>query len=189
MSKHAADHHKKSEEQHEANQRERMAHHAHFAHGIPQGGAMRQVLMILAATTLLMIGPLDTTYARDKSGVLKGSDLIGMKVEGTDGKKLGTIKDLVIDPMEGDIDYAVLDYGGFLGVNDKYFAVPWEALQMSGDRKKVLLDVTKKDLKQAPGFDKTHWPDLSNRDQTIVIYEFYGVPMPDENSKDPKAAH
>ena len=150
---------------------------------------MRQALMMVAASALFMISMLDTTQARDMSGALKGSDLIGMKVEGIDGKKLGHIKDLVIDPMDGDIDYAVLDYGGFLGVSDKYFAVPWEALRFSDDGKTVLLDVTKKDLKQAPGFDKKHWPDLSSQDQTIVIYEFYGVPMSDDHSKDPKAAH
>ena len=147
---------------------------------------MRQFMMILAATIFVMIGTLDTTQARDKSGVLKGSDLIGMKVEGMDGKKLGTIKDLVIDPINGDVDYAVLDYGGFLGVNDKYFAVPWEALKISADRKKALLDVTKKDLKRAPGFDKTQWPDLASRDQAIVVYEFYGVALPEEEPKDAK---
>ena len=147
---------------------------------------MRQFLMILAATICVMIGTLDTTHARDKSGVLKGSELIGMKVEGTDGKKLGTIKDLVINPIDGDVDYAVLDYGGFLGVNDKYFAVPWEALKISDDRKKALLDVTKQDLKRAPGFDKKQWPDLASRDQTIIIYEFYGVPLPAEQPKEAK---
>jgi sporulation protein YlmC with PRC-barrel domain len=154
-----------------------------------KGDAMRQFLMIMAASMLLMISTLDTTHARDTSGVLKANDLIGMKVEGTDGKTLGDIKDLVIDPMDGDIDYVVLDYGGFFGVSDKYFAVPWDALRFSDDRKKVLLDVTKKDLKQAPGFDKKHWPDLSSQDQTILIYEFYGVPMPDDHGKDPKAAY
>ena len=147
---------------------------------------MRQVLMILAAILFVMGGAFDTAHARDKSGVLKGSDLIGMKVEGTDGKKLGTIKDLVIDPINGDVDYAVLDYGGFLGVNDKYFAVPWEALKISDDRKKALLDVTKQDLKQAPGFDKRQWPDLASRAQTIIIYEFYGIPLPEEEPKDAK---
>ena len=147
---------------------------------------MRQFLMILAVTIFVIVGALDTTHARDRSGVLKGSDVIGMKVEGTDGKKLGTIKDLVIDPLDGDVDYAVLDYGGFLGVNDKYFAVPWEALKISDDRKKALLNVSKQDLKQAPGFNKKHWPDLSARDQTIVIYEFYGVPLPEEEPKDAK---
>lgn len=143
---------------------------------------MRRVLIMVGVTMLLMIGLLDTSQARDKSGVLKGSDLMGMKVEGTDGKTLGDIKDLVIDPMDGDIDYAVLDYGGFLGLGDKYFAVPWEAIRFSPDGKKAILDVTKKDLKQAPGFDKKHWPDLSSRDQAIVIYEFYGVPMTEEHA-------
>jgi len=120
--------------------------------------------------------------AKDKSGVLKASDLIGMKVQGTDGKNLGKIRDLVIDP-DGDIQYAVLDFGGFLGVGDKYFAVPWDALQRTDNGKKIALDTTKRDLKKAPGFDKNHWPDLSDRTQQVVIYEFYEVPLPQEDKK------
>ena len=115
--------------------------------------------------------------ARDKSGVLKASELIGMSVQGTEGKKLGDIKDLVIDPEEGGIEYAVLEFGGFAGIGDKYFAVPWEALQLDQTNKKILLDVHKKDLKNAPGFDKNNWPDLSL--EQVVIYEFYEVPQSD----------
>ena len=113
--------------------------------------------------------------ARDKSGVLKASELIGMSVQGTDGKKLGDIKDLVIDPEEGGVEYAVLEFGGFAGIGDKYFAVPWDALQLDQSNKKILLDVHKKELKNAPGFDKNNWPDL-NLDQGL-IYEFYEVPQ------------
>ena len=118
-------------------------------------------------------------HARDKSGVLKASDLIGMNVQGTDGKKLGNIKDLVIDPDEGGVEYAVLEFGGFAGIGDKYFAVPWEALRLDQTNKKLSLDVHKKDLKNAPGFDKNNWPDLSL--EQVVIYEFYEVPQPDRN--------
>ncbi len=125
-----------------------------------------------------------TAEARDKSGVLKASDVIGMKVQGIDGKKLGDIKDLVIDPQDGDIQYAVLDFGGLLGIKDKYFAVPWEALQLDQDNKKLALDVSKKDLKKAPGFDKNNWPDLSQ--QQVVIYEFYEVPIPEQDNKQSK---
>lgn len=117
--------------------------------------------------------------ARDKSGVLKASDLIGMNVQGTDGKKLGDIKDLVIDPEEGSVEYAVLEFGGFAGIGDKYFAVPWEALQFDQTNKKLLLDVHKKDLKNAPGFDKNNWPDLSL--EQVVIYDFYEVPQFDRD--------
>jgi len=128
--------------------------------------------------------------ARDKSGVLKASDLIGMKVEGTDGKNLGKIKDLVIDPTDGDVEYAVLDFGGFLGIGDKYFAVPWGALQWDQAGGKIALDTTKRDLKKAPGFDKTHWPDFSDRGQQVVIYEFYEVPVPQARNKSTsKAGH
>lgn len=114
-------------------------------------------------------------HARDKSGVLKASELIGMSVQGTDGKKLGDIKDLVIDPEEGGVEYAVLEFGGFAGIGDKYFAVPWEALQLDQTSKTLLLDVHKKDLKNAPGFDKNNWPDLSL--EQVLIYEFYEVPQ------------
>ena len=116
--------------------------------------------------------------ARDRSGVLKASDLIGTKVQGTDGKNLGNIKDLVINAEDGDIQYAVLDFGGFAGIGDKYFAVPWEALHFDKENNRLALDLHKKDLKDAPGFDKNNWPDLS--EQQVVIYEFYEVPQPSE---------
>lgn len=136
-------------------------------------------IISLAALVLLIIACLNISEARDASGVLKASDLIGKKVQDTDGKKLGSIKDLVIDPEDGSIQYAVLDFGGFLRLGDKYFAVPWEVLDMTDDQKAVVLDVRKKDLKQAPGFDKKNWPDFSSREHAIVIYKFYGVPLPE----------
>lgn len=61
---------------------------------------------------------------KNKNRVLKASDLIGMNVEGTDGKKLGDIKDIVVDSENGSIEYVVLDFGGLAGIGDKYFAVP-----------------------------------------------------------------
>jgi sporulation protein YlmC with PRC-barrel domain len=141
-------------------------------------------MLILGICVLTVGGTLALpAQAKDKSGVLKASELLKMKVQGTDGKSLGSIKDLVIDPEEGDIEYAVLDFGGFAGIGDKYFAVPWEVLQLDQPKKKIVLDVSKKDLKQAPGFDKNNWPNLS--EQRVVIYEFYGVPLPeDQKSKD-----
>ena len=126
--------------------------------------------------TIAVCGTVIVADANDKSGVLKASELIGMKVQGSDGKKLGKIRDLVIGP-KGDVRYAVLDFGGFLGIGDKYFAVPWDALQRTANGKTIALDTTKRDLKKAPGFDKKHWPDFSDRQEQAVIYEFYEVPM------------
>lgn len=134
----------------------------------------KTALALLVGLLTLSVGA--PGEARDRSGVLKASDLIGSKVEGIDGKNLGSIKDLVIDPQDGDIQYAVLDFGGFAGIGDKYFAVPWQALQLDQDKKRLALDLHKKDLKDAPGFDKNNWPDLT--EQQVVIYEFYEIPAP-----------
>jgi sporulation protein YlmC with PRC-barrel domain len=130
-----------------------------------------------ALVAVIVVMTDSTVEARNKTGVLKASDVIGMKVEGTDGKSLGTIKDLVLEPAEGDIQYAVLDFGGFLGIKDKYFVVPWEAITFNANGKKIVLDVSKRDLKKAPGFDKKHWPDFSDQQQEVLIYEFYEIPF------------
>ena len=105
-------------------------------------------------------------------------------MEGTDGKTLGDIKDLVVDPDDGSIDYAVLDFGGLAGIGDKYFAVPWQTLQFAHDKKKLLIDLTKKELKDSPGFDKKNWPDLSDRQQVLTIYQYYDVPTPEGKTAD-----
>ena len=139
------------------------------------GKKLVRMVALGALAVLLLTGFGLPAQARDKSGVLKASELIGMSVQGTDGKKLGDIKDLVIDPEEGGVEYAVLEFGGFAGIGDKYFAVPWDALQLDQSNKKLLLDVHKRELKDAPGFDKNNWPDL-NLDQGL-IYEFYEVPQ------------
>jgi hypothetical protein len=56
--------------------------------------------------------------------------------------------------------------------------VPWEVIHFTPNGKKILLDVSKRDLKNAPGFDKNHWPDFSDEQQQVTIYEFYEVPLP-----------
>lgn len=137
---------------------------------------MRHTLVMSLLAAMVMTSTL--AEARDKTGVLKASDVIGMKVESTEGKNLGKIKDLVLDPAEGDVQYAVLDFGGFLGIKDKYFIVPWQAITFTPNGKKIVLDVSKRDLKNAPGFDKNHWPDFSDQQQQVTIYEFYEIPLP-----------
>lgn len=67
--------------------------------------------LFMSVLVAIVLGTMSTAAeARDKTGVLKTSDVIGMKVEGIDNKSLGTIKDLVLDPVDGGIQYAVLDF-------------------------------------------------------------------------------
>src|SRR5713226_7662715 len=100
--------------------------------------------------------------------------LIGDPVVNPRGENLSKIEDLVIDPTTGHVDYAVLSFGGFLGMGDKLFAVPLEAMKLSPEEKRFILDVDKERLKNAPGFDKDNWPDTSDRVFGTKVYSFYG---------------
>jgi sporulation protein YlmC with PRC-barrel domain len=104
---------------------------------------------------------------------LSASTLIGDQVINAEGEDLGHIKDIMIDVRNGTVAYAVLSFGGFLGMGDKLFAIPWQRLQLSEKEKRFYLDVDKEMLEEAPSFDKDHWPDMSAsswREEVDVYY-------------------
>jgi hypothetical protein len=105
-----------------------------------------------------------------------GADtLIGNDVYNTADESLGTIKELMIDMSTGKIGYAVLAYGGFLGMGDRFFAVPWQALKLDTQNKRFTLNASKDQLKNAPGFDKDHWPAMADTSWASDVHKFYGV--------------
>lgn len=110
-----------------------------------------------------------------KSKVWLATGLIDERVRNSAGDNLGKIEDIVVDPLTGVIQYAVLSFGGFLGVGDKLFAIPWAALSISPSQDYVLLDVDKETLERAPGFDRRHWPDMSDAAWQSDIHRYYGI--------------
>jgi sporulation protein YlmC with PRC-barrel domain len=106
---------------------------------------------------------------------LSATTLVGDSVRNMAGEDLGTIKDIMLDLDSGHIAYAVLSFGGFLGLGDKLFAVPWNALQLDAPNHAFIFDVDKETLKNAEGFDKDHWPDMADTDWGMRIHEFYGT--------------
>jgi hypothetical protein len=78
---------------------------------------------------------------------------------------------------QGRIAYAVLSFGGMLGVGDKLFAVPWQALRLDPGLHHFVLDVSREKLNSAPGFDKDAWPDMADPDFARSIYRYYGYEM------------
>lgn len=109
--------------------------------------------------------------------ISRASKIIGTKVKDAKGGKLGDIKDLVLDPESGQVVYAVVSFGGVFGVGNKLFAVPLKALHWTRDKEYYALDLDKETLKKAPGFDKKHWPDSSNKweQQREELNQFYQV--------------
>jgi sporulation protein YlmC with PRC-barrel domain len=106
--------------------------------------------------------------------VLSAKTLAGDRVVNNRGEDLGKIEDLMIDLEAGRVAYAVLSFGGFLGVGDKLFAIPWGALRVDEAEKQFILNVDKELLKQAPGFDKNNWPDMTDPAWGAQLYGYYG---------------
>ena len=121
----------------------------------------------------------------DYPRVLSATTIIGDKVVNTAGEQLGSITELMIDLDDGLIAYAVLSFGGILGMGNKLFAIPWEAITIDTENHDVILDVDKEVLENAPGFDKDNWPDNAKYEAgwLLGVYEYYGYSpywMPDE---------
>ena len=111
-----------------------------------------------------------------KPSALSASSLTGTSVKNMENEDIGTIQDLMIELKTGNVLYAVLSFGGFMGMGDDYFAIPMEGLIFSDDDQKIIrLDIDKERLKDAPGFDKNNWPEHSTRHEYVdSIYSHYG---------------
>lgn len=109
--------------------------------------------------------------------IFKASELVGKQVRNGKGEDLGTIQELAIDTQTGCVTYAVLSFGGFLGLGDKLFAIPWDALSLqpreAGDELIFVFDVDKDRLKSAPGFDKNAWPDLADARWNTSVNQYW----------------
>jgi sporulation protein YlmC with PRC-barrel domain len=129
------------------------------------------------------------TYGMYKTSVISGPDmrhgpgpelmgadtLIGSDVYNKKGEDLGDIKEIMLDMRTGRVAYAVLSFGGFLGMGGKLFAVPWTALTLDTENKRFALDVDKTRLSSAPGFDKDKWPNMADAEWAKGIHAYYGT--------------
>lgn len=107
--------------------------------------------------------------------VMAASTLEGDDVVNAAGDKLGTLDEIMLDVPSGRIAYAVLSSGGFLGIGDKLFAIPWRALTLDADNECFVLDVSKERLEQAPGFDKDRWPTMADESWAREVHTYYRV--------------
>src|SRR5690348_4704546 len=107
----------------------------------------------------------DTNHIVGEKGfryVLSASTLTGDRVRNAAGEDLGKLEEIMIDVVSGRVAYAVLSFGGFLGMGNKLFAVPWRALSLNERDHEFVLDVDRTTLENAPGFDRDNWPDMTD---------------------------
>jgi len=119
----------------------------------------------------------DSTHPSNGPGpdVMDAGSLTGDEVANAAGDDLGKIEAIMLDVKSGRIAYAVLSFGGFLGLGSKLFAIPWPALTLDAAQKRFVLDVSRERLESAPGFDKDHWPSMADRAWATGIHEYYDI--------------
>ena len=105
--------------------------------------------------------------------VVAADALEGDRVLNPAGEELGTIEEIMIDVQRGTVAYALLSSGG---AGDRLFAVPWRALRLDAERRCFVLDADRGRLEDAPGFDKDHWPSMTDDRWAAEVHDFYGVP-------------
>lgn len=108
--------------------------------------------------------------------VLSASTLASDDVYNLRGDKLGSVKEIMLDIGSGKVAYVVMSFGGFLSLGEKLFAVPWSALRVNTEDKCFVFDVDEERLKNAPGFDKDHWPNMADISWAKSIHSYYTTP-------------
>jgi sporulation protein YlmC with PRC-barrel domain len=120
----------------------------------------------------------DNTRHLGEKRIVRASELIGTNVQNNADETVGEINDIVIDPNDGRVRYVALSVGGFLGIADQLYAVPWTSFECrrDGDQHVVVLNVDKETLQKAKGFNQESWPDMANPQWQTENDRFYVIP-------------
>jgi hypothetical protein len=145
---------------------ERPALEAEISNMIAEGGPAPPEGDTAALERLAAEGP--------KTRLAAAGTLIGNRVLGSAGAaELGYIEEIMLDLQSGRIAYAVLSFGGFPAIPNKRFPVPWNALET--DQGDFILNMDRRTLEGAPGFDKDNWPDMADPAFGRLIHKHYGI--------------
>lgn len=109
------------------------------------------------------------------SRILSSSTITGQNIYNLKDENIGNIKDLMIDLNNAEIAYAVISFGGFMGIGNKLFAMPLKAFQFSDSDNTIRLDIDKEKLEHAPSFDKDNWPKTDDNEFIDSVQSHYGV--------------
>ncbi len=116
---------------------------------------------------------METTLDTKETISLIGSDKVdGTAVYGADEKKIGSIERVMIDKISGKVAYAVLSFGGFMGMGEDYYPVPWSTLKYDTNLGGYRVNLTKELLDRAPKYSKSqgwNW----TRENDLRVYEYY----------------
>jgi len=112
----------------------------------------------------------------NETGNLIGSDKVeGTAVYGADSNKIGSIERVMIDKQSGRVSYAVLSFGGFLGIGDDHYPLPWQSLKYDTSLGGYVTGVTESQLQGAPHYGNDNTWNWSDPTRTRAVNDYYGV--------------
>jgi PRC-barrel domain len=116
------------------------------------------------------------TESRETSALIGSDKVEGTAVYGSDGNKIGSIERVMIEKIGGKVSYAVLSFGGFLGIGDDHYPLPWQTLKYNTSLGGYKVNLTNDQLNGAPKYGPREDWDWEDRTRTRTINEYYGVP-------------
>jgi hypothetical protein len=114
---------------------------------------------------------------RETSNLIGSDKVEGTVVFGTDDRKIGTIERVMIDKVSGRVSYAVLGFGGFLGIGNDHYPLPWQSLKYDTRLGGYVTGVTERQLRGAPKYGSDNDWNWADAARNRVVNEYYGVPL------------
>lgn len=115
------------------------------------------------------------TEARETAGLIGSDKVEGTNVYDAKGEKIGSIERVMIEKRSGQVAYAVLSFGGFLGIGADYYPIPWDSLKYDTSLGGYRTTITEQQLQRAPKYTGTNW-DWDDRERGRRVSEYYGTP-------------
>ena len=119
---------------------------------------------------------MDTPDIETHGANIRASRVNGTKVYNTAGESLGHIDDLVLNKRSGKAEVAIMSFGGFLGIGERYHPLPWNSLTYDIDREGYVVNLSTDQLENAPSYATADEPDWNDRAYNERIYTYYGYP-------------
>ena len=114
------------------------------------------------------------TWDRSDMSLISSKRVTGSAVYNHDGEKLGSIDDLVIDKLSGQVRFAVMSFGGFLGIGENYHQIPWDGLQYDKSQDGYLINLSRAALEAAPTYDRDQIDSFDYAGEGRTIDDYYG---------------
>jgi len=124
---------------------------------------------------MTLIDTASPSMPRSSNPLIAGARVAGTAVYNSAGEHLGEIYDVMLDKRTGKVAYAIMSFGGFLGLGEKYHPIPWSVLDFDPGRGGYVVPMTKDKLEAAPMYDSQDEPDWDDRAYGKRVHDYYGT--------------